>query len=261
ERVILQYAGTYLRAGDPKSAAYLYLEAARTSRGVDFLSHVQACRLLAVCRSIQGDHVGALSDLNRLWAGMQSIKCAYPVEYLQYLNSVAVELGALGQISEAKGVLQIPLSSSVAPRYPGWFETKRELDEIEAKGAKSPPLVFAIGSVFEPASQLEGESRAEVSIGTRPEPAPETVRAQEAEPLAQPNPAHNRAIAISNKREAIPLAAIPLVITFRCAPALVAGTSEKCSIFRGQPRAAHAFWRYIRSKPARAPPTSVLFQD
>src|SRR5262249_24455860 len=132
-------------------------------------------------------------------------------------------------------------------------------DEIEVKGAKSPPLVFAIGSVFEPASQLEGEPRVEASKETRPDLAPETVRAQVAEPLAQPRPARNRAIATSNKREAIPLAAIPLVkLTTRCAPLPLSGTSEKCSVARSRPRAAHPFWRYIRSKPARAPPTRVL---
>jgi hypothetical protein len=158
-------------------------------------------------------------------------------------------------------LLAIPLASSVAPRFPNWFDTKREIEEIEAKGATSPPLVFAIGSVFESASQLESESRPEVSIGTRPDAVPETVRAQEAEPLAQSKPARTRAIAPSYKREAIPLAAIPLVkLTPRYAR-LPVGTSEKCSSPRFRPRVAHAFWRHIRSKPARAPPTSFLFSQ
>ena len=261
ERAVLQLGRTYFRYGDVGSASYYFTEAARASKESDFFVHLKAHRFLAMCRSAEGDHVGAASLLDRLWRPMQAIRGAYPAEYLDYLNSVAVELGHLGNVVQAKYVLSTPLSSQASKFFPTWFDTKRELDESEANSAKAPPLVFAIGSVFEPASQLEGESRAEVSIGTRPVPAPETERAQEAEPLAQPRPAHDRAIATSYKREAIPLAAIPLVITFRCAPALVARTSEKCSVSRSRPRVAHDFWRYIRSKPARAPPSRVLFLD
>ncbi len=58
------------------------------------------------------------------------------------------------------------------------------------------------------------------------------VRAQEAEPLTQPKPARSRAIATSYKREAIPLAAIPLV---KLAARLPVGTSQKCSAARGRP--------------------------
>src|SRR5215472_5187540 len=155
---------------------------------------------------------------------------------------MAVELAAVGRIAEARDLLRIPLDSSLALRFPNWSETKRELDEIEAKGATAPPLIFAVGSVYEPAaSQLEGESRAEVSTGTKQEPDPETVRAQ-AVPLAQPIPARSRAIATSYKREAIPLAAIPLVkLLVRRAPQLPTGTSENCSAERSRPRALHDY--------------------
>jgi len=259
ERVVLQYARTYLNSGDIKSATYYYLEAARISAHVEALSHLQAHRLLAVCLSANGDHVGALNHLNRLRPSIENVRRIYPLEYYAYLNSLAVELGQLSRTAEAKGVISLPLSSSVSRRFPDWFETQRELDEIEAKGATAPPLIFAVGSVYEPAaSQLEGESRAEVSTGTKQEPDPETVRAQ-AVPLAQPIPARSRAIATSYKREAIPLAAIPLVkLLVRRAPQLPTGTSENCSAERSRPRALHDYCRYIRSKPARAPPTGVL---
>jgi hypothetical protein len=226
---------------------------------VELLSHVQSCRLLAICRGASGDHRGAVDDLKRLWRVMQSIKRSYPVEYFQYLNSLAVELNAAGRYAEALDTISVPLATSIASRVTTWLETKNEIEETAARAATSPPLIFAIGSVFEPAaSQLEGESRAAVSTGTKPEPVPETVRAQ-AVPLAQPKPARHRAIATSYKREAIPLAAIPLAkLLIHRAPQLPAGTSEKCSVGRSRRRAVHEFWRYIRSKPARAPPTRVL---
>jgi hypothetical protein len=258
ERALLQAATTSSVVGDLESATHYALEAAAAARGVDPLTHIQALRFLAICKSIEGDHSGALADLRALWLPTQAIRRDYPADYLEYLNSLAVELGELGRIQEALSVLAIPLASSVAERFPNWLDTKREIAELDARGANSPPLVFAIGSVVGPAIQLECEARAEVS-NARPEAVPETVRVQEAEPLAQPNPAHSRAIATSRKREAIPLAAIPLVklTTGRARPP--AGTSAKCSILRCRPRPAHAFWRYIRGKPARAPPTSALF--
>jgi hypothetical protein len=240
-------------------------------KGVDPLTYLQAQRYVAVCRSIEGDHLGALSHLNQLEPALQAFRRVYPTEFLDQLNSRAVELGQLGRVEEARKLLRVALASPIAVNYPTWHDTNRELDEIEAKGVKAPPLVFAIGSVFESASQLERDSRAEVSTRTAAHPvphtvpvpqavaAPETVPAQEAEPLAQPRPARYRAIAYSYKREAIPLAAIPLVkLVLRCAPLRPPGTSEKCSTYRSRPRAAHTFRRYIRCKPARAPPIRIL---
>jgi hypothetical protein len=259
ERVALQLGSAYFESGDIESASHYLLEAAAMARGTDLLTELQAFRYLAICRSAEGDHVDALKSLMALNNGMSVIRRLYPSEYLEHLNSIAVELGAVGKVAEARALLATPLASTLATHFPNWSETKRELDEIEAKGATAPPLIFAVGSVYEPAaSQLEGESRAEVSIGTKPQPVPETVRAQ-AVPLAQPIPARSRAIATSYKREAIPLAAIPLVkLLVRRTPQLPAGTSENCSAGRSRPRALHDYWRYIRSKPARAPPTGVL---
>ena len=256
---MLQVARAYVRSGDLPTALPFLVEAANASSGIDPLTYLQAHRYLAVCQSIDGDHLGALSHLSQLEPALQAVRHIYPTEYLDQLNSRAVELGQLGRVDQAKGLLAIPLASSIAAGFPDWHETKRELDEIEAKGATAPPLIFAVGSVYEPAaSQLEGESRAEVSTGTKQEPDPETVRAQ-AVPLAQPIPARSRAIATSYKREAIPLAAIPLVkLLVRRAPQLPTGTSENCSAERSRPRALHDYCRYIRSKPARAPPTGVL---
>src|SRR5262249_4089788 len=162
-------------------------------------------------------------------------------------------------LSEPRSPLALPLLCWAPARFPTWLGTSGELDEIEAHGAKSPPFIFAIGSVFEPASQLEGESRANVSIGTVPAPVPETARAQEAVPLAQPRPARSRAIATSYKREAIQLAAIPLVITLRRRLLSPVGTSEKCSASRRRPAEMRALHRYITGKPSRAPPARVLF--
>jgi hypothetical protein len=258
ERVMLQIARSHFRSGDLKTALLYFIETAKASVRVDPLTYIQAHRHLAIYKSIEGDHRGALSHLEQLQPAVQAFRHVYPTEYLDQLNSLAVELGQLGRINEARRLLAIPLGSSLAPHFPTWHDTRQELDEIEAKGVKAPPIIFAIGSVVEPKSLIEGECRAEVSAKAKPETVHETVRAQEAEPLAQPKPARSRAIATSYKREAIPLAAIPLVKrSIRCAW-LPGGTSEKCSAARYRPRAGRAFWRYIRSKPARAPPTSFL---
>src|SRR5262249_16723 len=115
ERGMLQVARTHFRSGDLPTAFGHFAEVARAAKGLDPLTYLQAQRYAAVCRSIEGDHSGALSHLNQLQPVLDAFRYVYPTEYLDQLNSRAVELGQLGRVDEARRLLAIPLASSLSP--------------------------------------------------------------------------------------------------------------------------------------------------
>jgi hypothetical protein len=175
-RTILGLADSYYLAGDIREAAFLCVDAARAARASgDFLTEYMALRHLAVIRSVEGDHFGALDDLERLLPAMRSIATTYPSEYYEHLNSLAVELGEVGRLEEANQAVDVVLRSALAPRYPHWQETKAEL-------ANKPhcvfiPLLFALGgrlTLFEPSNgAVSEESQNVAEAKTSPDRAPE----------------------------------------------------------------------------------------
>jgi tetratricopeptide (TPR) repeat protein len=147
-RSILQLGVSYLFASDLRQSVALYVEAARAAKSTgDYLTRCQALRNLAVIRSLDGDHKGALDDLERQAPLVHCVGRFYPAEYYNHLNSIAVELGELGRIEEANRALAPALNSPFGCYYPDWKETKLEL------AAKQPkvfaPLVFALGALHQ----------------------------------------------------------------------------------------------------------------
>jgi hypothetical protein len=144
ERAILELAANYRWSGDLQASAGCCLEAARASKGTDEVTRAKAHMLLAVLRSSNGDHRGALTDLHRLWPVIHSLSPAYPVLYYDYLNSLAVELGELRKFPEAKAAITIALSSQFAPVYPNWSETQTEIEETAAKEPRRPSPTYVV---------------------------------------------------------------------------------------------------------------------
>lgn len=183
-RAILALGASHYLAGEFGEFAYLSLEAARAAEAhQDYVTLYVALRDLAVVRSLQGDHIGALKDLERLRPVVLSIRSLYPSEYYEHLNSLAVELGELGRIEEANHAVDIALRSPFSLGYPHWQETKLEL------AAKQPkvftPLVFALGALHyaQPAIQPTREN-----LQAAPMAAPE-VKTSENPAAAQAQPA------------------------------------------------------------------------
>jgi tetratricopeptide (TPR) repeat protein len=129
------------RARALQSLGWIHFERALTDEALRFYAaatHIpsdhhllvltQSQRLTAVVRAAQGDHIAALKELERLSPLARAASRYYPSAYYEYLNSVAVELGEVGRIAEAKRLCSITLASPYAAAYPGWTETKRELD-------------------------------------------------------------------------------------------------------------------------------------
>jgi len=90
---------------------------------------------LAARRGIEGEHRGALRDLERFLPLAHIIgKRRHPV-YFSFLNSYAVELAESNRTEEAEQVASVIAASPFISRYPEWQET---VAEIAAKRKRAP---------------------------------------------------------------------------------------------------------------------------
>ena len=147
-RVIMSLAGLVFDSGDFSSALPLYMEAGRAAATAtersDLFTLTQVQRQIAVLKSIDGDHIGAVAHLENLRAIARISGSQQPPLWFDYLNSLAVELCAVGRLEEAKYVSQIVLASPFASAYPEWRETR---DEIELRGWRTPRSVVALSQI------------------------------------------------------------------------------------------------------------------
>jgi tetratricopeptide (TPR) repeat protein len=111
---------------DSASELRLLIESVKVSPSLESL------RGMAVVKGKEGFHRTAVKDLESLYPLAQY---AEPVAYLQYLNSLAVELGEVGRTSEARSIISHVLKSPYAyvlasPNtlaYPEWQQTAGDL--------------------------------------------------------------------------------------------------------------------------------------
>jgi tetratricopeptide (TPR) repeat protein len=120
---------TYYKRGNIDEALPFYLSAGRASINCDLLTEVESQWMIAVVRSIHGDHKQTLGDLEKLFPLVRAVSKYYPALYYDYLNSLSVEFGEIGRIAEAESAISIALSSSFAPAYPEWSETREEIEQ------------------------------------------------------------------------------------------------------------------------------------
>ncbi|MEK6410860.1 MAG: tetratricopeptide repeat protein [Acidobacteriota bacterium] len=147
-RALLTIGATYYESGELDAALPFYLAAGRGACERDLLTLVESQRMTAVVRSVHGDHRQALGDLERLFPLVRAIGKYYPAAYYDFLNSLAVELGEVGRIADAKAALSIALASPFARAYPEWSETR---DEIAARRVSATPSVVAFNRAPEAA--------------------------------------------------------------------------------------------------------------
>ena len=145
--IALQVIGaTYYEQGKINDALPFYIAAGKAATDCDPLTLACSQAMIAVVRSIHGDHKQALNDLERLFPLVRAIGKHYPTFYYDFLNSLAVELGEVGRINEARRVCQITLTSPFAVVHPNWLETR---DEIEAKRTDATPSIVAVSIKLE----------------------------------------------------------------------------------------------------------------
>ena len=134
----LQVIGlTYQKRGEPDAALPFYVAAGSAAASCDLLTLAESQKMTAVVRSVHGDHKQALADLEKLFPLVRAIGKYYPATYYDFLNSLAVEFGEVGRVTEAEAALSISLASPFASAYPEWSETRQELEEKRTTATRS----------------------------------------------------------------------------------------------------------------------------
>ena len=142
-RALIDLGSRQARKGDFSSSIPYYKEALKYSQNAYTI--IQAERSIAAAKGVEGHHIKALKDLNRI---APLVRYSPPIERFQYLNSIAVELAEVGRIEEASNISRIVLASPYAFAYPEWRETGQDLD---LRGYKSRSSVPVIQSFYKPA--------------------------------------------------------------------------------------------------------------
>ena len=150
-RALLTIGATYIENGEVEASSLFFLSAGRAARECDLLTLIESQQMIAVIRSFQGDHKQALEEIEKLFPLVCKISKYHPALYYSFLNSLAIELGEVGRIQEAKAACAIALASPFAAAYPEIAQTR---DELEAKRTAATPSIIAISVTPEPARQV-----------------------------------------------------------------------------------------------------------
>ncbi|MGA9768745.1 MAG: hypothetical protein WBV94_06885 [Blastocatellia bacterium] len=108
--------------GNNEAAFYFYNEALSASPTIS--EYIDLSKAIAVLKAQEGFHKSAVEDLEKL---LPIIRYAEPIVRNELLNSLAVELGEVGQIQEALVICNRTLASPFAFAYPEWLETRFDL--------------------------------------------------------------------------------------------------------------------------------------
>lgn len=136
-RAVLSLAYMANEKGDLQSTLPLYVEASRLAGSQEFNDpsvKIVAQRTIAIIKSEDGDHEGALADLNRLFPIVRAVSRWDPSLLYDHLNSLAVELAEVNRLEEAGRAAGTAVASPYAHAYPQWRET---LDEIRVKSQRA----------------------------------------------------------------------------------------------------------------------------
>ena len=85
-------------------------------------------RMLAVLHGVRGNHQVALLELQQTWKLAKTIRANFQGELYSILNSMSIELTALGYASEALPLINAALASPYAASHPEWIETKIDVE-------------------------------------------------------------------------------------------------------------------------------------
>ena len=156
-RALLALGSNQIMAGDLQTAVSLYRETMRIvtrADAFDPLSFVGAAKMIAVTKGMNGDHRGAIVDLEKMLPLARAAGSLRPHSYYDHLNALSVELTEVGRLEEARRAAEIALASPFAPAYPEWQET---FDEIVLKQRRASRSTVAVCGFI--GSPLEGGQR------------------------------------------------------------------------------------------------------
>lgn len=168
-RAMLAAGAIAFDSGDLQSALSLSFEANRFFHHRDCRNHliaIDSSRMIAVVKSVEGEHQTALRILENLAPLARFVGHKHPVVWHALHNSLAVELTELGRFEEARRHCNIALASPFVSAYPEWQETARTLAE---KTRPATRLLLTIGSP-EPEGAAWSFSPASVFPSINPSP-------------------------------------------------------------------------------------------
>jgi tetratricopeptide (TPR) repeat protein len=131
-RVLVSISATFYESNDLSSVLEYCREAKRAAvygNQYDLRSMLMSAHNIAVVKSLDGDHRGALADLQSILSTARAAKPFVPDLFYECLNGLAVELTEVGRLEEAKHASGIVLTSPYAPAYPEWHETAQEITQ------------------------------------------------------------------------------------------------------------------------------------
>ncbi|MEK6299094.1 MAG: hypothetical protein AABO41_00100 [Acidobacteriota bacterium] len=136
-KALLALGAGSITSSDRKAALFFLQEAMQLmtrDKAADLVTALWVNKGTAVVTGNHGDHQGALAGLQALYPLARTAGRMDAVAYPDYLNSLAVELGEVGRLEEARRVSQMILASPLAPAYPEWTETLADI-EVKLRGA------------------------------------------------------------------------------------------------------------------------------
>jgi tetratricopeptide (TPR) repeat protein len=132
--------------GKPLEALRFFSQATQVASpkyGNDLSTATYAQFMVAITKSMNGNSAEALADFRNLFPAVRLVALEHPLILYSYANSVAVELGEIGRIEEARQASQFAMQSAYAPLYPEWRETR---DEIALKSRRASAFTVAVSA-------------------------------------------------------------------------------------------------------------------
>jgi len=153
-RAMLALGANSLRVGDHQGAIPFYREVTRIAkrdRIFDPMMIYTAGRMIAVIKGMNGSHLDAVADLEGMLPLVRMASSLQPYVYYDYLNTLAVELGELGRLEQARRASEIAIASPFARAYPEWRET---FEDIEAKSQRSSRSIVGVRQSLSETDQI-----------------------------------------------------------------------------------------------------------
>jgi len=139
-RVMLALGGNSFAASDYRIAATWYKETMKLltrERLFDPTTLYFASRMMAVIKSLYGDHRGAVGDLEQMLPLVRMAGLQLPYAYYDYSNTRAVELTEVGRLEDARRAADFALSSKYATAYPEWSETSNAIAQRARRASRN----------------------------------------------------------------------------------------------------------------------------
>jgi len=139
-RALLALGSNAFAAGEHNTALSYYSEVMRMAgsrSGFDPVTLYIAVRTVAVIRGIEGDHRGAVSDLERIFPLARMASSVLPFAYYDYMNALAVELGEVGSLERARKASAVAIKFPSVSAFPEWQETFADIEAKRTNASRS----------------------------------------------------------------------------------------------------------------------------